>query len=510
MVRRNAFPRVCVALGLATAKELLQHARQEALAGERFLEFRLDYLENPEQGIAAMRRVLTEYPDVVALATCRRQQSHGLFAGGIEEQLRILQAAVKAGAAAVDIEIETAERARAALGAFNKDCLLVISYHNFSSTPAMEALLRRMTKHPASAYKIVVTARKPSDLHRLLAIARTCTDVPMILLSMDAIGFPSRVVSCIYGGLYTYAAPQSVEGTASGQVTAKTLRNLYRIEKLGRATKLFGVIADPVGHSISPAVHNRAFQSQRIDAVYLPFLVHAPHLKDFLLTAEKLPVSGFSVTIPHKEKILRHLDVVDPLARRIGAVNTVWRKAGKWRGTNTDAAAVTGPLSKHLRLGKSSVLVAGSGGAARAACFALADAGARLSITGRNAIRVRALAAACGAEALSLSEVETRRFDAVVHATPVGMYPRAGESLFPGSIPADLVFDMVYNPLETELLRRARNEKKLTIHGLEMFLAQAAEQFQIWTGTSAPRGVMETAARDALGIQKSNAGRTDK
>ncbi len=150
--------------------------------------------------------------------------------------------------------------------------------------------------------------------------------------------------------MFTYAAPNASEGTAAGQVSARVLRHLYRVEKFSRAAKIYGVIADPVRHSISPAVHNRAFQSRRMDAVYLPFLVPPAQLKDFFTLAEKLPIAGFSVTIPHKQKILRYLDVVDPLARRIGAVNTVWRKAGKWRGANTDAAGVTVPLSRKLRL----------------------------------------------------------------------------------------------------------------------------------------------------------------
>ena len=128
------------------------------------------------------------------------------------------------------------------------------------------------------------------------------------------------------------------------------MRHLYRVEKFSRSAKIYGVIADPVRQSISPAVHNRAFQSMRMDAVYIPFLVQPPQLKDFFTLAEGLPLAGFSVTIPHKQKILRYLDIVDPIARRIGAVNTVWKKAGKWRGANTDAPAVTAPLARRLRL----------------------------------------------------------------------------------------------------------------------------------------------------------------
>ncbi|MEJ7607164.1 MAG: hypothetical protein WKF37_13085 [Bryobacteraceae bacterium] len=177
------------------------------------------------------------------------------------------------------------------------------------------------------------------------------------------------------------------------------------------------MIADPVRHSISPAVHNRAFQAKRTDAVYLPFLVHPPQLKDFMTLAEKLPISGFSVTIPHKQRIVRYIDIIDPLARRIGAVNTVIRKAGRWRGTNTDVAGVIEPLARRIKLRKASILLVGNGGAARGAAFALTDAGAALTIVGRNVDRVRALARTTGASAITADQLAGKRFDVVVHAT---------------------------------------------------------------------------------------------
>src|SRR5437899_3097702 len=197
---------------------------------------------------------------------------------------------------------------------------------------------------------------------------------PLVVLAVGELGFPTRVLSPAFGGLYTYAAPSAVQGTAPGQVSARLLRHLYRIEKISRDAKVYGVIADPIRHSISPAVHNRGFQARRMDAVYLPFLVSPLQLRNFFGLAEKIPISGFSVTIPHKQKVVRYLDAVDTVARRIGAVNTVWRKAGKWRGANTDAAAVLAPLSKHLRPSHASVLIVGNGGAARGAACALIDA----------------------------------------------------------------------------------------------------------------------------------------
>jgi 3-dehydroquinate dehydratase/shikimate dehydrogenase len=498
MRQRPVFPRISIALGFEETGSLLRHACEEADCGGRFLEFRLDYLREPWQGVETIRSFRQQYPECMILATCRRHQNGGKFDGSAADQIRLLEAAAQAGSDAVDVEIETAEFAPASLEKLRLESTLIISYHNFSGTPAMEPVVRRMLRIPAAAYKIVTTARKPSDNHRVLSLARAHYRVPLIVLAMGESGFPSRVIAPIYGGLYTYAAPASALGTAAGQVAAQTLRNLYRVERLSRGTKIYGVIADPVEHSLSPAVHNRAFQSQHIDAVYLPFLVPAQHLRDYFRLAELLPVAGMSVTIPHKQKVLRYLDATEPLARRIGAVNTVWRKAGKWRGTNTDVEGIVVPLAKHLKLGKSSVLVAGTGGAARAAAFALADKGAKVTVVGRNPERTRALAKACGAELLPKEGLAGRHFDALVHATPLGMYPRVQECFFDGEIPADVVFDMVYNPAETVLLRRAKEQKKRVIPGMAMFLEQAARQFEIWTGSEAPRGPMERAAREAL------------
>ena len=501
MPPRTSLPKICIALGFTEVEKLIAQARREVEAGESFLEFRLDYLPQPDQGVRAIEEFVRSHSDVAILATCRRHQNHGRFNGSIEEQLRILEAAVAAGARAVDVEVESAENAEPRLESFRGRASLILSYHNYDATPSMESVLRRMLRFGADGYKIVTTARKPSDSYRVLALARAHPRTPLILLAMGEVGFSTRVLSPAFGGLYTYATPCTAEGTAAGQVSARQLRNLYRIEKFSKAAKIYGVIADPVRHSISPAVHNRAFQARRIDAVYLPFLVHPPQLKDFFSMADLLPVSGFSVTIPHKQKVIRYLDHIESLARRIGAVNTVWKKGGKWRGANTDPAGVVRPLAKRITLAKASVLIAGNGGAARGAAFALADAGAKVSIVGRNPDRVRALAKAANAEALMREQAESAYFDALVHCTPLGMYPHTEESFFRDDIPADIVFDMVYNPIETMLLRKASEQGKEIVPGIQMFVEQAVHQFEIWTGESAPRSVMERAAIESLASQ---------
>ncbi len=489
----RTLPRICVALGLSSASQLQHAAEREYKDGSTFLEFRLDYLPDPVTGIDVLRKFRLAYPDAHVLATCRRSDAAGHFKGSIDQQIKILGDALQAGAALVDLEVESADQAKRAVSQLRALGPVCISYHNFEKAPALEPLLRRLRKHEADAYKIAVTARKQTDNFKFIEFVHAHHDCPLIALAMSEIGVVSRILVAPMGSRFTYAAPSVEAGTASGQISANLMRSLYRAEKLTKQTRIYGVVASPVAHSKSPLIHNRAFHARRLDAVYLPFLVPPLQLSDWMKFAAAMPVQGFSVTIPHKQSIVRHLDVVDPLAKRIGAVNTVWRKAGKWRGTNTDTEGVVRPLARHLRLARSSVLIAGYGGAARAAAIALSDASAKITITGRNMKRAHALAAAVKGEAVTIREAAGRHYSALVHATPLGMFPNAEGCLFNDAIPADIVLDMVYSPLETTLLKRAAQQGLKVIPGIEMLLEQAAHQFEIWTGETAPRAVMREA-----------------
>jgi 3-dehydroquinate dehydratase/shikimate dehydrogenase len=435
------------------------------------------------------------------LATCRRKPNGGQFRGSIAEQSRLLEAAVEAGAQAVDVEIETAETAPDQVGTLAERVKVIVSYHNFETTPALHPILRKIEKLPGHVYKLVTMAKKPSDNLRVLEALKQCGERPRVVLAMGEMGVPSRVLALARCAPFTFAAPAADPGTAPGQISSRLLRRQYRADRHTLETAVYGVIANPVRHTISPAVHNRAFQARRLDAVYVPFLVEDRQLTDFFGLAGSLPIAGFSVTIPHKQKVIRHLGGVDEPARRIGAVNTVYRRHGKLRGANTDVVGVTAPLEKRLKLKGSRILVVGNGGAARGAVFALLDKGAKVFLTGRNPDHVRALARVSGAAAVEREKAADQEFDVLVHATPVGMHPKPGESFFRDKIPAAVVFDMVYNPLETQLLKQARAAGKKTISGLEMFLEQAAAQFEIWTEQTAPRLAMEAAAKEALGVR---------
>src|ERR1700737_3131100 len=227
MAAIRALPRIFIALGLPDVRTLLEHARKEAEAGETFLEFRLDFLDNPCAGAQAITGFLERFPDCCILATCRRHQNQGKFNGSVEDQIRILNAALDAGARAVDIEIESAENVSARLESFRGKGMLILSYHNYDGTPSPEAVLRRMMRIPADGYKIVTTARKPSDNYRILSLTKTHPRTPVVVLAMGETGFRTRVLSTAWGGIFTYAAPNASEGTATGQVTPPLLRLFY-------------------------------------------------------------------------------------------------------------------------------------------------------------------------------------------------------------------------------------------------------------------------------------------
>ncbi len=498
MISLRAVPRICVALGAPDASALDGLIQQTLDRGHRFLELRLDMLQDPGAGVVLLDRIQESNPQMLVLATCRRKEARGEFEGSIEEQKKILEAAIDAGARLVDVEIESAEAAPELLRELGETARTVLSFHDFDSCPPLPAVLERMRKHKADVYKIAVAAKKPTDNLNLMRLLEIEDSPLLVTLAMGEMGAPSRILAPSRGAAFTFAAPDSGEGTAPGQITATLMRDLYQAHKRSLQTKVYGVIASPIGHSLSPALHNRAFRRRRLNSCYVPFRVEPRQLKNFLELAKSLDLQGFSVTIPHKQAMLAHLDEVDSLSERIGAVNTVYRKGDKLCGTNTDVAGVLNPLAHKITIDGARVLVAGAGGAARAAVFALADRGAHVTVAARKLPKAEALAKAAGASAAPWSELEQQSFDALVHATPVGMHPDLEGNLFPHRVPADLVFDMVYNPLETALLARARQQGKQTIQGLEMFLEQAMAQFSLWTGAKAPKTTMRDAVLEVL------------
>jgi 3-dehydroquinate dehydratase / shikimate dehydrogenase len=348
--------------------------------------------------------------------------------------------------------------------------------------------------------KIATTARflKDNLQHRRLLKAHGRRSLKLVALAMGPSGIPSRLLSLLWGSAFTYASPLSHSPAAAGQIPAEVMRSVYRVERLDSRTHLYGVLGSHASLSLSPAMQNAAFQAKHVNAVFLP--CQTSKLADFLAFARGLELQGFAITMPFKRSILKALDWVDPLAYRIGACNTVALQRGRWLGWNTDAAAVVEVLTKRLRLAGSRILIVGAGGAARAAAYAVRAEGAEVVITARREAMARTLARGVAAQVVPWNSEESLEVDAVINATPVGMYPHVDNSPFDlARLRVRVVFDMVYYPLGTRFLNEARRRGLTTISGLEMLVAQGARQFEIWTGISAPRALMEQAVRAALG-----------
>jgi 3-dehydroquinate dehydratase/shikimate dehydrogenase len=273
-------------------------------------------------------------------------------------------------------------------------------------------------------------------------------------------------------------------------MTARILRDLYRIDQIDQATRIYGVAGNPISHSLSPLMQNSAFRRERINAVYLPLKTET--VDDLLNLARQLPLSGISVTMPLKQQVLPHLANVDPLTSKLGACNTIRTGVdGKLYGFNTDVAGIVRPLEKRLSLKGARVLVLGAGGAARAAVYGLVDKGAHVSVWSRKEATARELASSAGAAAVSRKQVAASEFDVLINATPCGMHGNSHPlPLETEEWRARLVFDLVYNPLDTPLLKAARARGIATIQGVEMFVHQGARQFELWTGKPAPEAEM--------------------
>ena len=263
-------------------------------------------------------------------------------------------------------------------------------------------------------------------------------------------------------------------------------------------TSLFCLIGNPVTHSLSPTMHNKAFAAIGYNGVYLAFRVTDPGTA--MKGIKALNVKGVSVTVPHKIAVMEYLDDVDETAARIGAVNTIVNDNGKLTGYNTDWLGALGALRTQTAINGKSVALIGAGGAARAIGFGLTSAGASLTILNRTQATGEHLAADLQAEFLPLSELQPDRYEILINTTPVGMHPDTDATPIANKelSPEMVVMDIVYNPLETRFLKDAAAGGCRTINGVDMLVFQGAQQFELWTGQKAPVEVMSQAVLEAL------------
>ncbi|HEV2859579.1 MAG TPA: shikimate dehydrogenase [Pyrinomonadaceae bacterium] len=508
--------RICVPVCVRTAAGLAGAVERAARAAD-IVELRLDCLEGGE--LFDARATLLELKRRVSrpfLYTLRPAEEGGRRRLTVDERVAFWEsaAALVSGERPdfVDLELDLLEsthgpRLVAALEGFTVIC----SHHDFETTPDdLESLYERMARTPASVVKIAVRAREITDcvpLLRLLERARR-KGREMIAVAMGEAGVLTRVLATARGAFLTYGSLDAGQATAPGQVTAAELRELYRVPELGAGALVTGLVGSPVGHSLSPHMHNAAFRALGLEAAYLPFEV--ANVNEFVRrmasprTRElEWNLRGFSVTAPHKVGVMGLLDWVEERAAEVGAVNTVVIEGTELRGYNTDVDAALKPLRERLELRGARVAVMGAGGAARALLQGLRESGAGTTVFARDLRRGGELASRFSAEAAALEGASFADFDVVINTTPLGTSgEREGET--PAAAPqlrgARVAYDLVYNPRETRFLREASEAGCETLGGLDMLVAQAAEQFRLWTGAEPPVGAMRDAAEKQLKV----------
>ena len=454
------------------------------------LELRADFLR-PEEAVLA--GALPARIDLPVILTIRRTREGGRFSADERDRVHLLSRLAGSGFSFFDLEEDLDSPSLDGLIA-EAGATVIRSFHDRDGVPA--DLVQRVASLARSAREVpkaAVTPRGSSDLLRLLEAFRSLERVPKVLLGMGDYGFPTRVLAPKLGSLFCYTSPPG-ELAAPGHIDPESLDEMYRYHGITSDTGVYGVIGNPVMHSMSPTIHNRGLAALQRNAVYLPFLVD--ELAPFFRAADILDIQGLSVTIPHKENVMSLLERADQEATASGACNTVHRGPdGKWEGTNTDPAGFLSPLLEAFGGSFPSGLratVIGAGGASRAIVHALVRNGARVLILNRTLDRARRLARVFNVQAAPLDEsglsLVAGFSDLIVQATSVGMPPRTADDPVAGYrfSGREVAYDLVYVPETTRFLSRALAAGCTIIRGRQMLLEQAFEQFRIFTGSEYP------------------------
>lgn len=499
--------KICISVCGETADEFIEKIRQAEESAD-VIELRFDCLLEKEL-VPAMRAVLTKPAKKIYLITFRPKEQGGKQNLNLWQRLRFWQLFfVKNKFENIYVDFEFDINPIQNL----KSTKLISSFHIFSNDfdfESLNSLFEVFSISKANIWKIATQADEISDtisIWKLLEKAKA-ENQPIIPIAMGESGKWTRILGLANGAFMTYASLESGSETASGQISARDLIEIYRVKELNEQTEIYGIVGNPVSQSVSPEMHNAAFKFHNLNAVYIPFEVK--NLEEFLSRMIRketreidLNFSGFSVTIPHKQSIIEHLDFVDETALAIGAVNTVKIFEDKLYGCNTDAEGFIEPLKTiYGDLKNARIAVLGAGGAAHAAVYALKKEDADVTIFARNMENAKNLADEFSAGIEPFPHAAQRSpfaaFDILVNTTPLGM-----KGKFENETPVvasqienlKLVYDLVYNPFETRLIKEARKANVPTLGGLAMLVAQGMKQFKIWTGTDAPIDVMSAAA----------------
>lgn len=489
---------ICIPI---TARSVEDVISEISLASKRtdvdLIELRLDYVSGMKNAEICLEKSLqsTTKPIIV---TNRPKREGGNFKGSEEDRLCLLQKAIELEADYVDVEYDSARHIT------RKDSSkIIISYHNFKETPHnINRIYEDISQYKPDIVKIVTYANDITDNIRIFELLKEA-NIPTISFCMGEFGHISRILTRKFGGFLTFASLERGKESAPGQLTVDELSNIYHYKNINKETRLYGIVGNPISHSISPVIHNSSFLEKGLNSVYIPMKVL--NISAFIKEFRKLDFQGFSVTIPHKESILPFLDDIDYTAREIGAINTVLSQNGKLTGYNTDSAAAIRGLENGLKdnivdLKNKIVAIIGAGGAARAIAFGLKEKGCDITIHNRTLERAKRLSNDVGCEFKRFEEISDLNSDILINCTSVGMFPNIKDSPVPKDVlkKGMIVFDAVYNPVETRLLKDAKERGCYTVNGLTMFINQAAEQFRLWTHIEPPIKLMENVANNML------------
>ncbi|MFY9610371.1 MAG: shikimate dehydrogenase [Blastocatellia bacterium] len=497
--------RVCAVIAEQTI-EAAQSAISHAAGIADLIELRLDYLFDFDFTKTENLGPLLACKPLPVIITCRDVEEGGKQHVDQAARLRLLVDGAKRFADYCDIEAAHYADAVSLAPDLSR---LIVSHHNFAETPAdLGKVYDRVTDLPAAVHKIVTQANSINDSLAVFGLLDRATrdGKKLIALAMGASGVVTRVLGPGRGCFLTYGSVEPGGESAAGQLSCDELINLYRVRQLSRDTAITGIVGAPVAHSASPVLHNRALAALGLDFVYLPFEVEnvETFFTRFVRSATReidWNLRGFSVTIPHKTAVIPLLDRLDADAVEAGAVNTVVIDEGRLTGYNTDVQGAMEPLERAIKLEGESCAVIGAGGAARAVVNGLISRGARVTVFARDPAKATALSEHFGVDVFRLEAFPTSDSTVVINTTPVGMRGRAeGSSPVPRASLRGrrLVYDLVYNPLDTQFLIDGRAEGCLTISGLEMLIAQAALQFELWAGQRPPINIMHRAAKEML------------
>ena len=491
---------ICVSIGRTRHKMVMMEHRSLAEKGAELVELRLDWIAR----FPDVNRLIKDRPTPVVV-TCRRPEDKGRWNRTEEQRQALLRTAIVSEVEYVDIEDDIAQ----SIPRYGKT-KRIVSHHNFDETPDdLEEIYATMCEKDPDIVKIVTMANSPGDSVRMLKLVANAK-VPTIGFCMGEYGVISRILCGKYGAPFTYATFSRERELAPGQLAFSEMTGIYDYDQIGPETSVYGVIGDPIAHSLSPLIHNLAFRHDKMDAVYLPFRVPKDRLAETLKEFQWLNVQGYSVTIPHKAGALKLADKADAASQSMGVANTLFRDSKNvWHARNTDYDAALDSIRLGLDpegnatgdpINGKQVLLLGAGGVSRAIGAGVMSAGGVLTVSNRSRERGEKLAKDLGCNYSTWENRGSGHFDILVNGTSVGMSPKVNETPFAQNFMQDdmLVFDTVYNPENTLLLKQARERGCKTVSGIEMFVRQAAAQYKLFTGKEPPLDVMRATLRKGI------------